>query len=199
MKENWQMDIILNASYDKDLFTNLVTDIFSTNQDWWESFFTALTNTLADRYERGMIDDKTKAAVTNFARAVEIKLRIDSWAAISASEWRNAFFDYLPWQWKWLEADIDSLRAWDSTIQAWTEQHLTDWYEYKPLFDRTYIYNLVNWYSWSSNMTANENNIPTWAKKKNTTTWYGDLAINTANSIYSPLYWLAYNLYDYFK
>ena len=195
MIDNWQMRDVILWSFWQDLFSNLVTQTFSSEEWTWKSFANALATTLERDYERWLIDNTTKAAITNFARAIEIKLRIESWAAISASEWQSNFLNYMPWQWKWLEADIAAMQAWDWLLDSWTSPHLTNWYQYQHLFDRTYIWNVVNWYNGSSNLDISDNNIPAWAKKKDTTKWYD------SNLLYwiAPIPKLAYDLYNYFK
>ena len=170
MKKNWEMEALIRDSFWKDLFWNLVTQQFSSEKWTWDSFYQALQNTLTNEVTKWSIDNTTKAAILNVARAVEIKLRKESWAAISASEWQSNFFNYMPWQWKWLQADIESLQAWDSLIESWVWNWLNEWQPYQPLFDRSYIFSVQDWYT--GTFITDVNNLPASAKKKDSSKWY---------------------------
>lgn len=77
----------------------------------------------------------------------------------------------MPWQWKWLQADIESLQAWDSLIESWVWNWLNEWQPYQPLFDRSYIFSVQDWYTGS--FITDVNNLPASAKKKDSSKWYG--------------------------
>jgi hypothetical protein len=171
MKTNWEMEALIRDSFWKDLFWNLVTQQFSSEKWTWDSFYQALNKTLTNEVTMWSIDDTTKNAILTVARAIEIKLRKESWAAISASEWQSNFFNYMPWQWKWLQADIGSLQAWDSLIESWVWSWLNEWQPYQPLFDRSYIFSVQDWYT--GTFITDVNNLPASAKKKDSSKWYG--------------------------
>ena len=122
--ENWDLGLILNDFKNKKF----------SNADKWEKFLDAFTKALNNKANSLVWGDDSYSALMSLQRLIEAKLRDESWAAISSSEWLTNFSYLLPQAWENYNIKRDKLKAWDrivSTkfISAWGKMS-----EYVPIF-----------------------------------------------------------------
>lgn len=122
--ENWDLWLILNDFKNKKF----------SNADKGESFLDAFTKALNNKANSLVWGDDSYSALMSLQRLIEAKLRDESWAAISSSEWATNFSYLLPQAWENYNIKRDKLKAWDRIIStkfisAWGKMS-----EYVPIF-----------------------------------------------------------------
>ena len=96
MASDWSLDHFLNSNDFQNIMSKLSKRSF-TSWDEWESFLKAFKNAT----EKSEITDQTNLKVIRtFTQMIEKKLRKESWAAISSSEWLSNFENYIPSAWE---------------------------------------------------------------------------------------------------
>ena len=89
--------------------------------------------------------DESYSALMALQRVIEAKLRDESGAAISSSEWSSNFSYLLPQAWESQKVKQEKLKAWDRIIST---KFITAWWkmsEYIPIFGSS----TVRWIWWS--------------------------------------------------
>ena len=122
--ENWDLGLILNDFKNKKF----------SNADKWEKFLDAFTKALNNKANSLVWGDDSYSALMSLQRLIEAKLRDESWAAISSSEWMTNFSYLLPQAWENYNIKRDKLKAWDRIVStkfiaAWGKMS-----EYVPIF-----------------------------------------------------------------
>ena len=62
------------------------------------------------------LDEISLEVMREFENMVNDNLRLESWAAISSSEWIQNFQRLIPWAWVWLDYSYSQLKDWDDLI-----------------------------------------------------------------------------------
>ena len=130
---NWKLDALVENG-DLWLILNDFKNKKFSNADKWEKFLDAFTKALNNKANSLVWWDDSYSALMSLQRLIEAKLRDESWAAISSSEWMTNFSYLLPQAWENYNIKRDKLKAWDrivSTkfISAWGKMS-----EYVPIF-----------------------------------------------------------------
>ena len=131
---NWQLDALVDSG-DLALIMNDFKNKKFSNADRWEKFLDAFTKALNNKAARLAWWDDSYLALMALQRVIETKLRDESWAAISSSEWATNFSYLLPQAWEGDYVKQWKLDAWDRIIStkfiaAWGKLN-----EYVPIFD----------------------------------------------------------------
>ena len=116
-----------------------------SNADKWEKFLDAFTKALNNKAASLVWGDDSYAALMALQRVIEAKLRDESWAAISSSEWATNFSYLLPQAWETAYIKNEKLKAWDRIIST---KFITAWgkmSEYVPIFE-DYTVREIWWY-----------------------------------------------------
>lgn len=204
MASDWSLAKFVNSSDFQKIMKDVVNQSFS-NDDWWDWFASAWAKAVA----KAKISDPVVLQVANrFQRLVELKLRKESWAAISSSEWKSNFSNLLPQPWEDASTKQDKLLWWEQGLIYPTFRYsgMPEWYVW--LFDtNVWLFPNVWWqwwtakvwdtYKWSWNITTNKDGgtilpwQPTWVTSK----WSRNTASKTwqwttvnGNDQYSSLY-----------
>lgn len=130
---NWQLDALVDNWDLALIMKDIKNKTFSANDNWaWfaDALYTAINNKMS---KLAGWDDSYLALMALY-RVVEAKLRDESWAAISSSEWRSNFSYLLPQAWESAYVKNNKLKSRDrimSTkfIDAWGKMN-----EYVPVF-----------------------------------------------------------------
>lgn len=80
-------------------------------------------------------DEEVSYAMNRLYQIVEQKLREESWAAISSSEWAMDFQLFLPQPWQSTKLRKDQLKAWDDIVYKQLSWAWMLSYQYVPIFD----------------------------------------------------------------
>lgn len=130
---NWQLDALVE-NWDLALIMNDFKNKKFSNADKWENFLDAFTKALNNKAASLVWGDQSYAALMALQRIIEAKLRDESWAAISSSEWATNFSYLLPQAWENYNIKNEKLKAWDRIIST---KFITAWgkmSEYVPIF-----------------------------------------------------------------
>lgn len=132
----------LDALVNSDGFTELMQDVknksFSAT-DEWDKFSKTLNKALKNYTVEQLWWEDAYNAMLKLQRLIEIKLRKESWAAISSSEWNSNFQMLVPSAWESINTRYRKLKTWDDIIytnfsSAWVKGR-----EYIPLFWETSV------------------------------------------------------------
>lgn len=132
----------LDALVNSDGFTKLMQDVknksFSAT-DEWDKFSKTLNKALKNYTVEQLWWEDAYNAMLKLQRLIEIKLRKESWAAISSSEWNSNFQMLVPSAWESINTRYRKLKTWDDIIytnfsSAWVKGR-----EYIPLFWETSV------------------------------------------------------------
>lgn len=130
---NWQLDALVE-NWDLALILNDFKNKKFSNADKWEKFLDAFTKALNNKAASLVGWDDSYSALMALQRIIEAKLRDESWAAISSSEWATNFSYLLPQAWESSNIKQEKLKAWDRIIST---KFITAWgkmSEYVPIF-----------------------------------------------------------------
>lgn len=130
---NWQLDALVE-NWDLALILNDFKNKKFSNADKWEKFLDAFTKALNNKAASLVGWDDSYSALMALQRIIEAKLRDESWAAISSSEWATNFSYLLPQAWESNHVKQEKLKAWDRIIST---KFITAWWrmsEYVPIF-----------------------------------------------------------------
>lgn len=135
---NWQLDALVDSG-DLALILNDMKNKKFSSQDNWEKFLSSFSKALTNRANNLVWWDASYSALMALQRVVEAKLRDESWAAISSSEWMSNFNYLLPQAWESSAVKQEKLKAWDRIIS--TKFITAGWKmsEYKPIFSSSTI------------------------------------------------------------
>lgn len=114
-----------------EIMKNIDATSFTDDRWWW--FLSAFSKASQDYVKKRWVDDPTQIALNKLYTMVEKKLRQESWAAISSSEWLSNFNNYLPSASDSTEVAYRKLSNWDWLIKSW----ITDESWYIPIFDKS--------------------------------------------------------------
>lgn len=131
---NWQLDALV-SNWDLALILNDFKNKKFSNADKWEKFLDAFTKALNNKAAQLAWGDDSYSALMALQRIIEAKLRDESWAAISSSEWATNFSYLLPQAWESAYIKNEKLKAWDRIIST---KFITAWgkmSEYVPIFE----------------------------------------------------------------
>ncbi len=204
MASDWSLSKFVNSSDFQKIMKDIVNSSFSNNDDW-DWFASAWARAVA----KAKITDPTVLEVANrFQRLIELKLRKESWAAISSSEWKSNFSNLLPQAWESASTKQDKLLWWEQGLIYPTFRYsgMPEWYVW--LFDtNVWLFPNIWWqwgatqvwdtYKWSWNITTNKDGgtilpwQPTWFTSKwsrNTTSKTWQWTTVNGNDQYSSLY-----------
>ena len=163
---SWELDHLIN-SWDLDkLIQNMNSKAFQSTE--WDKTFSAVKSMLT----KNISDQTNLKTIWDIAELITLKLRKESWAAISAWEWASWFESFLPWAWedystsfaKYIRFEQDYLMP--SMVYAWW-----DISDYKSLFSpNSPYYKKDSWQVQETTpwMTAK------WTFKLNVNSWVGN-------------------------
>lgn len=165
---DWSLDHFLNSWDFQNIMAKMNKKSF-TNADQWEWFLDAWQKAVS---KSKITDQVNQRVITAFTNLIEKKLRKESWAAISSSEWLSNFENYIPWAWEDLKTKQDKLLNWEKNIIYPTFRYswITEWYKWLFGWDNPY-YKSSNWWTvnnnantskWTWNITAQVNNQTSW-------------------------------------
>jgi hypothetical protein len=175
---SWELDHLINSWDFEKLIQNMNSKAFQSTE--WDKTFSAVKSMLT----KNISDQTNLKTIWDIAELITLKLRKESWAAISAWEWASWFESFLPWAWedyntsfaKYIRFEQDYLMP--SMVYAWW-----DISDYKPLFspnspyykkDDNTTWWWTNWvtYKWTWNFASS---------------WAGS-TVSTNNSPYASLF-----------
>ena len=115
------------------IYQDMKNQSFGTTADDWAAFKKALNKSIRNRLSEATSWTPAYDALLNLQRLIELKLRDESWAAISSSEWMSNFSMLLPQAWESLTTKQNKLKTWNNIIatkfmsSGWTSK------EYVPI------------------------------------------------------------------
>lgn len=185
---DWSLDHFIESSNFQNIMAKLSKKSF-TSWDSWEWFLKAFQNAV----EKEKITDQTNLKVIRvLSQMIEKKLRKESWAAISSSEWLSNFENYLPSAGESYNNKLFTMQQWETNViipalQAWWMTSS----EYKWLFTSWSPYYTKDTAWWSVANASNTNIRSTWTSTSKWTwnlTWAWTTAWTNASSNYSTLF-----------
>ena len=178
ISSSWDLDHLINSWDFEKLIQNMNSKAFQSTE--WDKTFSAVKSMLT----KNITDQTNLKTIWDIAELITLKLRKESWAAISAWEWASWFESFLPWAWedystsfaKYIRFEQDYLMP--SMVYAWW-----DISDYKPLFSPNSPYykkdNGTTWW-WTTWVTSK------WTWNISWTTW--QWTVVWAPSPYSSLF-----------
>lgn len=129
ISSSWDLDHLINSWDFEKLIQNMNSKAFQSTE--WDKTFSAVKSMLT----KNITDQTNLKTIWDIAELITLKLRKESWAAISAWEWASWFESFLPWAWedystsfaKYIRFEQDYLMP--SMVYAWWDMS-----DYKPLF-----------------------------------------------------------------
>ena len=138
ISRNGQLDALV-WNGDLALIMNDLKNKKFSDADRWEKFLDAFSKALINKADNLVGWDDSYAALIALQRVVEAKLRDESGAAISSSEWASNFSYLLPQAWESNYVKQEKLKAWDRIIST---KFITAWWkmsEYVPIFENSVV------------------------------------------------------------
>ena len=129
LRDDGSLEELINAEVFQDALLDWKKKSWS-GEDWWSEFSQVLKKLTTDKN----LTAKQKNALNKLFLMVESKLRNESGAAISSSEWSNNFSVMIP---ELFESDEDKrnvLKNWDIVIKKYSRSGGMKSNEYIPLF-----------------------------------------------------------------
>jgi hypothetical protein len=161
LSSDWSLDHFIES---KD-FQNIMAQM--SKQDFtkaWNDEGASFLKYWKKAIEKNNITDQTNLRVIRvLTQMIEKKLRKESWAAISSSEWLSNFENYLPQAWESRANKLATMLDWELNIiepsmrYSWVK-------DYKWLFSKNSPYYKSEWSSWNyySMNTWNNTESPKW-------------------------------------
>jgi len=169
---SWDLDHLMKSWDLEKLIQNMNSKSFQSIE--WDKTFSAVKSMLT----KNISDQTNLKTIWDIAELITLKLRKESWAAISAWEWTSWFESFLPWAWenydtalaKYIRFEQDYLMP--SLSYAWWNMK-----DYKSLFSPNSPYYKKEWAT-SNTKTTTTNTKWTWNIGTS----------NTQNNNYNSLY-----------
>lgn len=128
---DWSLDEFIQSWDFQKIMSNLnVSKALTWDTQRWQSFF----NEFVRAIEKSNIVDPNSQRVMNILKnMVEQKLRDESWAAISSSEWLSNFQWYLPQAWEIKDVSLSKMQQWEKNVilktlvWAWMSKSDYEW------------------------------------------------------------------------
>ena len=157
---SWDLDHLMKSWDLEKLIQNMNSKSFQSTE--WEKTFSAVKSMLT----KNISDQTNLKTIWDIAELITLKLRKESWAAISAWEWTSWFESFLPWAWenydtalaKYIRFEQDYLMP--SLVYAWWKTE-----DYKSLFspNSPYYKKVSNTSSTKSTKSNTANSKWTWS------------------------------------
>lgn len=118
------------------IYQDMKNQSFGTTADDWAAFKKALNKSIRNRLAETTSWTPAYDALLNLQRLIELKLRDESWAAISSSEWMSNFSMLLPQAWESATTKQNKLKTWNNIIatkfmsSGWTSKEYVPIWEY---------------------------------------------------------------------
>lgn len=118
------------------IYQDMKNQSFWTTNDDWAAFKKALNKSIRNRLAEATSWTPAYDALLNLQRLIELKLRDESWAAISSSEWMSNFSMLLPQAWESATTKQNKLKTWNNIIatkfmsSGWTSKEYIPIWEY---------------------------------------------------------------------
>lgn len=150
---SWDLDHLMRSWDFEKIIQNMNSKAFQSIE--WEKTFSAIKSMLT----KNISDQTNLKTIWDIAELITLKLRKESWAAISAWEWTSWFESFLPWAWenydtslaKYIRFEQDYLMP--SLVYAWWKAS-----DYKSLFSpNSPYYKSEKWSSASKSTWTNTN------------------------------------------
>lgn len=109
-------DTLANSKDIAKIYQDMKNQTFWTAADGWVAFKAALEKSIKNRLSETTSWTQAYNALLKLQKMIETKLRYDSWAAISSSEWMSNFDMLLPQAWESAEVAQSKLGTWNDTI-----------------------------------------------------------------------------------
>jgi hypothetical protein len=167
---SWDLDHLIKSWDFEKLIQNMNSKAFQSIE--WDKTFSSVKSMLT----KNISDQTNLKTIWDIAELITLKLRKESWAAISAWEWTSWFESFLPWAWenydtafaKYIRFEQDYLMP--SLVYAWWKIE-----DYKSLFSPNSPYYKKDWAN--ATTSASKNNKWTWnitSQVNNQTSWWTD-------------------------
>lgn len=111
MASDWSLDHFINSSDFQNIMASTNSLNFSDEDGTW--FFNAWKSAIA---KTNFIDPQNQVVANRFKELIEKKLRQESWAAISSSEWASNFDMLIPKAWEDKDVRMSKLLDWEKNI-----------------------------------------------------------------------------------
>ena len=111
MASDWSLDHFINSSDFQNIMASINSLNFTDEDGSW--FFNAWKSTIA---KTNFIDPQNQIVANRFKELIEKKLRQESWAAISSSEWASNFDMLIPKAWEDRNVRMSKLLDWEANI-----------------------------------------------------------------------------------
>lgn len=132
----------LDALVNSNGFSQIMQDIKNkgfSDEDRWGGFYKAFNKALKNYTVEELWWEDAYNAMLKLQRLIEIKLRKESWAAISSTEWNSNFQMLVPSAWESTNTRYRKLKTWDNIIYTDFSSAGLKSNEYVPLFWETTI------------------------------------------------------------
>ena len=111
MASDWSLDHFINSSDFQNIMSSINSLNFTDEDGTW--FFNAWKSAIA---KTKFIDPQNQIVANRFKELIEKKLRQESWAAISSSEWASNFDMLIPKAWEDKDVRMSKLLDWEKNI-----------------------------------------------------------------------------------
>jgi hypothetical protein len=111
MASDWSLDHFINSSDFQNIMASINSLNFTDEDGTW--FFNAWKSAIA---KTKFIDPQNQIVANRFKELIEKKLRQESWAAISSSEWASNFDMLIPKAWEDKDVRMTKLLDWEKNI-----------------------------------------------------------------------------------
>ena len=111
MASDWSLDHFINSSDFQNIMASINSLNFTDEDGSW--FFNAWKSAIA---KTNFIDPQNQIVANRFKELIEKKLRQESWAAISSSEWASNFDMLIPKAWEDRSVRMSKLLDWEANI-----------------------------------------------------------------------------------
>jgi len=109
-------DALANSKDVALIYQDMKNQSFGTTNDDWAAFKKALQKSIRNRLSETTSGTQAYNALLNLQRLIELKLRDESWAAISSSERMSNFSMLLPQAWESAASKQNKLNTWNNII-----------------------------------------------------------------------------------
>lgn len=134
IRDNWSLEHLVE-SWDFEKVLNWFNTKKFTTDDWGSMF----AQQLREMISKKVPDVQSQIALNKLLWLVEQKLRKESWAAISSSEWLSNFERMVPWAYEDINLMGAKLTNWDDVIREYAVAWWMWWDEYEPIFNNEWM------------------------------------------------------------
>lgn len=130
LRDDGSLEELISSSDFQKVLKKRAENDYKTDDGWSE--FSKLLREFS--YNKSL-STKAKKALNRLYLLVEMKLRNESWAAISSSEWMNNFKNMIPGTFQDKQQMRDILQNWDIVIRRYSVSGWMNRNDYQPIFN----------------------------------------------------------------